>query len=54
MGRTGKVWGYQNLDVEPDVITSAKVRKGAMPMLRASTFLEATLLRISVGYYLQL
>lgn len=25
MGRTGKVWGYQNFDVEPDVITSAKV-----------------------------
>lgn len=27
VGRTGKVWGYQNFDVEPDVITSAKVRE---------------------------
>lgn len=26
VGRTGKTWGYQNFDVEPDVITSAKVR----------------------------
>lgn len=26
MGRTGTVWGYENLNVEPDVITSAKVR----------------------------
>lgn len=26
MGRTGKVWGYENFGVEPDVITSAKVR----------------------------
>jgi acetylornithine aminotransferase len=26
IGRTGKLWGYQNLDIEPDVITSAKVR----------------------------
>lgn len=25
MGRTGKVWGYENFNVEPDVITSAKV-----------------------------
>lgn len=25
IGRTGKVWGYQNFDVEPDVIASAKV-----------------------------
>lgn len=30
MGRTGKMWGYQNFDVEPDVITSAKVSR-AMP-----------------------
>lgn len=27
MGRTGKVWGYQNFDVEPDVVTCAKVSK---------------------------
>lgn len=33
MGRTGKVWGYENFDVEPDVITSAKVRRRAMPYL---------------------
>ena len=26
VGRTGKMWGYQNFEVEPDVITSAKVR----------------------------
>lgn len=26
MGRTGKIWGYEHFDVEPDVITSAKVR----------------------------
>ena len=25
IGRTGTLWGYQNLGVEPDVITSAKV-----------------------------
>lgn len=25
VGRTGAVWGYENLGVEPDVITSAKV-----------------------------
>lgn len=25
IGRTGKIWGYENLGVEPDVITSAKV-----------------------------
>lgn len=26
IGRTGKVWGYENFDIEPDVIASAKVR----------------------------
>jgi acetylornithine aminotransferase len=25
MGRTGKLWGHENLGVEPDVFTSAKV-----------------------------
>lgn len=27
IGRTGKMWGYQNFDVEPDVVASAKVRE---------------------------
>ncbi|CAN0545896.1 unnamed protein product, partial [Ectocarpus sp. 12 AP-2014] len=32
MGRTGKVWGYQNLDVEPDVVTCAKALGGGVPI----------------------
>ncbi|CAM9979409.1 unnamed protein product, partial [Sphacelaria rigidula] len=32
MGRTGKVWGYENFDVEPDVITSAKGLGGGVPI----------------------
>lgn len=32
MGRTGKIWGYQNFDVEPDVITSAKALGGGVPI----------------------
>lgn len=32
MGRTGKLWGYQNYDVEPDVITSAKALGGGVPI----------------------
>lgn len=32
MGRTGKLWGYQNLDVEPDVFTSAKALGGGVPI----------------------
>ena len=26
MGRTGKLWGFENVGVEPDVISVAKVR----------------------------
>lgn len=32
MGRTGKLWGYQNFNVEPDVITSAKALGGGIPI----------------------
>ncbi|NEO83669.1 MAG: aspartate aminotransferase family protein [Spirulina sp. SIO3F2] len=32
MGRTGKVWGYENLGIEPDVFTSAKGLGGGIPI----------------------
>lgn len=32
IGRTGKMWGYENLGVEPDVITSAKALGGGVPI----------------------
>ncbi|MEM6754517.1 MAG: aminotransferase class III-fold pyridoxal phosphate-dependent enzyme, partial [Cyanobacteria bacterium P01_C01_bin.38] len=32
MGRTGKVWGYEQLGVEPDVFTSAKGLGGGVPI----------------------
>jgi acetylornithine aminotransferase len=32
MGRTGKLWGYENLDVTPDVFTSAKALGGGVPI----------------------
>lgn len=32
MGRTGKLWGYQNLGIEPDVFTSAKALGGGVPI----------------------
>ena len=32
MGRTGLLWGYQNLDIEPDVFTSAKALGGGVPI----------------------
>jgi acetylornithine/N-succinyldiaminopimelate aminotransferase len=32
MGRSGMLWGYQNLDVEPDVFTSAKALGGGVPI----------------------
>ena len=32
MGRTGKMWGYENLDIEPDVFTSAKAIGGGVPL----------------------
>lgn len=32
MGRTGKLWGYQNLDVIPDVFSSAKALGGGVPI----------------------
>jgi acetylornithine/N-succinyldiaminopimelate aminotransferase len=32
MGRSGRLWGYQNLDVEPDVFTSAKALGGGVPI----------------------
>lgn len=32
IGRTGKMWGYQNLNIEPDVITSAKALGGGVPI----------------------
>lgn len=32
MGRTGTLWGHQNLDVKPDVFTSAKALGGGVPI----------------------
>jgi len=32
MGRTGKMWGYENLDIIPDVFTSAKAIGGGVPL----------------------
>ena len=32
MGRTGKMWGYENLNIEPDVFTSAKALGGGVPI----------------------
>ncbi|GAC1459048.1 MAG: aspartate aminotransferase family protein [Chamaesiphon sp.] len=32
MGRTGKFWGYENLDIEPDIFTSAKGLGGGIPI----------------------
>jgi len=32
MGRSGCLWGYQNLGVEPDVFTSAKALGGGVPI----------------------
>lgn len=32
MGRSGKLWGYENLGVEPDVFTSAKALGGGVPI----------------------
>ncbi|MEB3310398.1 MAG: aspartate aminotransferase family protein [Snowella sp.] len=32
IGRTGKLWGYENLGVEPDIFTSAKGLAGGVPI----------------------
>lgn len=32
MGRTGEVWGYENLSIEPDIFTSAKGLGGGIPI----------------------
>jgi acetylornithine aminotransferase len=32
MGRSGRLWGYENLDIEPDVFTSAKALGGGLPI----------------------
>jgi len=32
MGRTGKLWGYENLGIEPDIFTSAKALGGGIPI----------------------
>lgn len=32
MGRSGKLWGFENLNIEPDVFTSAKALGGGVPI----------------------
>ncbi len=32
MGRTGKLWGYENLGIEPDIFTTAKGLGGGIPI----------------------
>jgi acetylornithine/N-succinyldiaminopimelate aminotransferase len=32
MGRTGTLWGHENLDVKPDIFTSAKALGGGVPI----------------------
>ena len=32
MGQTGKLWGYENLGIEPDIFTSAKGLGGGIPI----------------------
>jgi acetylornithine/N-succinyldiaminopimelate aminotransferase len=32
IGRTGKLWGYENLGIEPDIFTSAKGLGGGVPI----------------------
>ena len=32
MGRSGKLWGHENLGIEPDVFTSAKALGGGVPI----------------------
>ncbi len=32
MGRSGKLWGYENLGIEPDIFTTAKGLAGGIPM----------------------
>ena len=32
MGRTGKLWGYEHLEIEPDIFTSAKGLAGGIPI----------------------
>ncbi len=32
MGRSGHLWGYENLDIEPDIFTSAKGLGGGIPI----------------------
>ncbi len=32
LGRTGKLWGYENLEIVPDVLTSAKALGGGIPI----------------------
>lgn len=32
LGRTGKLWGYQNYSVEPDLMTLAKPLAGGLPI----------------------
>jgi hypothetical protein len=32
MGRSGKLWGYENVGIEPDVFTSAKALGGGVPI----------------------
>lgn len=32
MGKTGKMWGYENLGIEPDACTSAKAIGGGVPL----------------------
>lgn len=43
MGRSGTLWGYENLGVEPDVFTSAKALGGGVPIGKDFRFLFSNL-----------
>ena len=52
MGRTGTLWGYENLGIEPDIFTSAKGLGGGIPIgaLLCKSFLRCVSARRSRQY----